>query len=321
MTKCCKRLPVLLVAFCCAGLVMAQSQPPAPAPGKPAQENQYKAAPGKNKTESKQQATAPDSSSVDKGRSTLATARPKDERNNRSKEPPRDWWAIVASVLNLIFTACLVVLMHRQWRAMQEQARHMKEGLTETQKAADAATAGAAAAKVSAEAAKASAEATEESNRIAERSMKLGRRSWLVPSTFVAPKTFAPDRPWEVHIEIVNCGGIPATNVVSRFSVVLLTVPEPLPEEIEFEGNGPIGVITIAPGKAQATGAGQSLILPKSTLDNIMTGRVALYISLRLDYRDGLLDSSEPSRWSSGCWRFYPERNNWATSEKHNNAP
>src|SRR5579862_1560698 len=93
------RWGVALLIMCrCAGVVIAQSQPPAPAPGKPAQEKQHKVTPNEGKAESKQESPAPESSGVDKGSGAPKTAHRKETGNNRGSETPRDWWAILASV-------------------------------------------------------------------------------------------------------------------------------------------------------------------------------------------------------------------------------
>lgn len=163
--------------------------------------------------------------------------------------------------------------------------------------------------------------ATERSNEIAEQSLVLGRRSWLIAVDINAPAIFAPGKPWGVSVTVRNCGGIPATNVNSRFGLILVRNHQPLPEEIELSTDPPTGVAIITPGSVERTAGSQWLILPELEVREIKSGDLRLYIYNRLDYRDALLDMQERHRWSSGCWIFDSERKRWLIAEKHNNAP
>lgn len=201
----------VLIACCFAGAVMA-SQPPAPVPAKPAQENQHKAAPNENKTESKQEAPEPESSGVDKGSTAPTTAHTKETAKNRGSEPPRDWWSIVASALTLFFSGCLVALMFLQWLAMVRQAGHMRDTLEETRRAADAAAAGAASAKLAAEAANASAEAAQESNQIAAQAFELAYRAYVFIESIDTAQNSGAEL-IEVEVRFRNYGPGPARDV------------------------------------------------------------------------------------------------------------
>jgi hypothetical protein len=147
------------------------------------------------------------------------------------------------------------------------------------------------------------------SNEIADHNLKLGRRSWLVLSKLRAPSTFVADEPWEFRITVKNCGGIPATTVACRYSVLMVEGSTPLPEAQEMAVNlfktPAIGVAAMAPGKTHVTGVGQGLNFSKDRLEQIASGAVKMYLYCHFGYRDVLLDQLEPNRWSSGCWRFW----------------
>jgi len=216
-----------------------------------------------------------------------------------------DTWPAVATIAGAFILLLYTIAALRQVSLTAKALREAKKSREET-----------------AAAALRSDEATKKSNKIAEDNMKLGRRSWLVLSRLRAPKTLVPDEQWEFTMTVNNCGGIPATNVACRFSLLLVATPRPLPEKQEIKLSAPpIGVAALAPGKAPVTGVGQDLKFTKAILEQIKSGELAMYIYCRFDYRDALLDQLAPDRWSSGCWRFWSDRGSWIIAEKHNDAP
>jgi len=117
----------------------------------------------------------------------------------RDSSAPSKRWSIAATVLNLFFTACLVWLMFLQWRAMQEQAKHMKDGLAKTGDAVKAAQESADAATVSANTAKRALETLE-------------RADVLIEKVIVSSGSVIGDDT-EITVVLKNYGRTRATNV------------------------------------------------------------------------------------------------------------
>jgi hypothetical protein len=161
-------------------------------------------------------------------------------------------------------------------------------------------------------------EATEESNRIAKRSLELGRRAWLVASEINAPTVFIPDQPWTVRMSVENCGGVPATSVISQVHCLVIPADSPLPDELQLTAIPPTGIAIVAPGHPRSL----TTDLPGLQSDDVeafKSGAVTLYIYCRLHYKDVLIDSPE-RRQASACWRLLRAPDRWAIAEKHNTA-
>lgn len=140
----------LALAVLLAQLLFAQSQPPSPTPPKATQENQNKATPKEAEADSNKEPSR-NPSSLGK----LPSVNQQDASAKSYEKFTYTWWPIVASALNLLFTARLVRLMYLQWRSMEKQAEYMRDGLAATKQAVEAATKSADAAEAASKAAEA----------------------------------------------------------------------------------------------------------------------------------------------------------------------
>jgi hypothetical protein len=156
-------------------------------------------------------------------------------------------------------------------------------------------------------------------NELTEKTLILGRRSWLIITDLNAPVEFLANEPWHFSAKIKNCGGVPATEVVSNIGTMFSRSPAELPNELVSPDKTVIGAEIIAPGHSSSKGTLRPNIFPVVLIDAIQNGDVALYLYWSVEYRD-VLSRDEEIRRSSACWRFEPEVREWVAAEKHNTA-
>ncbi len=131
-----------LVVF--ATVILAQSQPPSPTPGKAGEKKQDQVTPKSSKAATDNDSPNPN---IFNGVTVITSREQKQSGKENESKAPTDWWAIINTGLVTIFTGALAILARLQWRTLEahksafdQLAKHMGEGLEETKKAADAAT-------------------------------------------------------------------------------------------------------------------------------------------------------------------------------------
>lgn len=102
--------------------VNQQSQPPSPAPRKPAHTNQSGASPEQKKTSANDQTTTDLISAMNQLTAAMAAENQQQSREQTDKKSPSDGWAIANAILVTIFTGALAILAFLQWKAMHRQA-------------------------------------------------------------------------------------------------------------------------------------------------------------------------------------------------------
>jgi hypothetical protein len=217
------RLPIFFVnrrfiAFfvCCAALCgLAQSQPPAPTPATPIQNQQGEASPEKQKTRGDQEATKVLSTSVDKLTAEVAKRNEREQRDAAEKDSPQNWWTINGTnVVIAFFTAVLALVACLQWRTYEKQAKLMGAALVVTRDAANAA-------KESADATKATVAVLE---RTAERQLRAYLYAGLATAEVQDPfkqKTFI------ARITLTNAGQTPAKKMRIKARADIFSNPLP----------------------------------------------------------------------------------------------
>ncbi len=123
-------------------LLYAQSQPPSPGPGKPAQENKGNAISKQAVASSDQSDADALSTAVDKLASEMASWKKQEPAKQDINNTSAEWWAIGSAAVSTLATVAIAALAFFQWRAMDKQrlamdtqATYMRDGLEATRNA------------------------------------------------------------------------------------------------------------------------------------------------------------------------------------------
>ncbi len=166
-----------LVLCCATTFIVAQSQPPTPAPAKVIQNPQAKSSPETQKAKDNQSPSSELPPALLKDRPIVTSRDQKQPSANHENQPPYQWWNIGSNITVAIFTGALAWIAFLQWRTYRRQAGYMERGLEETRRSVDASTKAASAAEKAANIA-------EGSLLHAQDSMRVGERAYIVVKDF-----------------------------------------------------------------------------------------------------------------------------------------
>jgi hypothetical protein len=107
---------VLLALSCC---LPVRSQPPAPRPPNPTQDNQGNATGKQYKTSDNHGDASSISSAIDKLTSEVTSWKQQQAGTLQKDEASADWWTEWSTLLSAVATVAVAVLAYRQWRTVR----------------------------------------------------------------------------------------------------------------------------------------------------------------------------------------------------------
>jgi len=269
--------------------VAQKSQPPAPTPPKPAQNDKSKATREQTEKQHDQSGANLISAAINKLTSEVASRKKQDDSTDQKTDASTDRWIMWSTVVTAVSTFFIAVLAYRQWRTL-EQHREVFAGQAASIAAAVTQ------AEIAAKAAKRSADALINSER-----------AWVV--MIVDPPSFVltGSRP-SFSFDIINGGKTVARLVnpfVRRFQV--LSYEEELPLVPTFEQatvidttEDPTEGRLFAPGEHNGTVSFEDHTIPGSQLAEVGTGIRTLYVYGKFNY----FDFADVLREVFFCYRY-----------------